>query len=180
MTILVCPLSKVRALIEARAPERIVSLADPDHGFPDAGPDYLNRHLCLSFHDATVTVDDDVAPTATHAATLVSFLRDWTRRAPLLVHCRAGIGRSTATAFIAACLHNPKTDEHTIACTLRRASPLARPNARLVELADATLGRQGRMIAAIEETGRGLSWQDVAQALQANGEGVPFELPSTF
>jgi predicted protein tyrosine phosphatase len=167
-------------LIDARAPERIVSLADPGHGFPDAGPDYVGRHLCLSFHDATVTGDEDTPPTAEHAATLVSFLAAWTRRAPLLVHCRAGIGRSTATAFIAACLHNPNTDEHAIACGLRRASPLARPNPLLVELADVALGRHGRMIAAVEQTGRGLSWDEVARALHANGEGVPFELASTF
>jgi hypothetical protein len=35
------------------------------------------------------------------------------------------------------------------------------------------------MIGAIEESGRGLGWEPVAQALRANGEGVPFELPST-
>jgi len=178
MTILICPVSKVRGLIETRGPERIVSLADPEHGFPDAGADYVGRHLCLSFHDTVST--DEVPPTAEHVATLVSFLREWTRRAPLLVHCRAGIGRSTATAFIAACLHNPSADEHAIACTLRRASPLARPNPLLVELADKALGRDGRMIAAIEQTGRGLSWDEVARALHANGEGVAFELSSAF
>ncbi len=180
MTILVCPLSKVRDLVRTRAPERIVSLSDPDFGFPDLGPDYVGKHLRLSFHDTSLTIDDDVAPTAEHAAALLSFLAEWTRRAPLLIHCRAGISRSTASAFIAACLFNPRTAEHEIALTLRCASPLARPNPLLVELADAALGRQGRMIRALEDTGRGLDWEEVALALHANGEGLTFELPSVF
>ena len=177
MTILVCPLSKVRGVIDARAPERIVSLADPGREFPNAGPDYVGRHLCLSFHD---TINEGVAPTAEQAQTLIAFLRAWTRSAPLLVHCRAGIGRSTATAFIAACLHNPHASEHAIALALRRASSLARPNPKLVALADAALGRQGRMIFAIEETGRSLTWDEVALAIHTMGEGIAFEMPSTF
>lgn len=180
MTILVCPLSQVGELVRTRAPERVVSLADPGRGFPELGSDYAGKHLRLSFHDTYLTIDDDVAPSPEHVATLLAFLGEWTRRAPLLVHCRAGIGRSTAVAFITACLFNAHASEHEIALTLRRASPLARPNLRLVELADAALGRHGRMTRALEETGRGLDWETVERALRATGESVPFVLPSAF
>ena len=128
MTILVCPLSKVMSLIATRAPERIVSILDPDFTFPEAGPAYCGRHLRLRLHDIHLPNDGQVMPAAQHVDELLDFLALWKRTSPLLIHCRAGIGRSTATAFIAACLYNPDTDEREIAHGLRRASPLARPN----------------------------------------------------
>jgi predicted protein tyrosine phosphatase len=66
-----------------------------------------------------------------------------------------GISRSTASAFATVCALNPRRDEASIAQALRRASATATPNARIVSLADRLLGRQGRMIAAIETIGRG-------------------------
>ena len=91
----------------------------------------------------------------------------------LLIHCRAGIGRSTATAFIAACFRNPHADEHRIAAALRRAAPFARPNEALVHLADEALGRKGRMLDAITETGRNLPPLNLA-------EGEIFQINSVF
>ena len=82
-------------------------------------------------------------------------LRAWDRAAPLVVHCYAGISRSTAGAFVTACALNPRRDENTIARALRDASPTAMPNIRIVSLADAMLGRDGRMIAAIRAIGPG-------------------------
>lgn len=173
MTILVCPLSKVIDMIAARTPGRIVSLLDPGFTFPEAGPAYVDRHLRLCFHDIHVPTEGHVMPSAKHLDTLLAFLAAWDRTAPLLIHCRAGIGRSTATAFIAACLHNPYTDEQEIAVALRRVSPLARPNETLIQLADGVMRRHGRMSEAIAETGRGLPWIDV-------DEGEPFDMPSTY
>ena len=82
-------------------------------------------------------------------------MRGWDRRAPLVVHCYMGISRSTASAFASVCALNPHRDEGSIARALRRASPTATPNIRIVSLADRLLGREGRMVAAIETIGRG-------------------------
>ena len=160
-------------MVAAHTPERVVSLLDPDFTFPALGPAYQDRHLRLHLHDVHEHAPGQVAPAPAHVSELLSFLGRWQRAAPLLIHCRAGIGRSTATAFIAACLHNPDVDELTIALELRRVSPLARPNQVLVALADAAMGRNGRMTAAIEETGRYLGWHD-------EDENDPFEMPGTF
>ncbi len=173
MTILVCPLSKVMSLIATHAPERIVSLLDPGFTFPETGPAYFGRHLRLHVHDVHVPTEGQIVPTAKHVGDLLAFLTPWSRNAPILIHCRAGIGRSTAAAFIAACLHNPHADEREIAGALRRASPLARPNETLIKLADAAMRRNGRMSEAIAETGRDLPWIEV-------DEGVPFAMSSTF
>jgi predicted protein tyrosine phosphatase len=92
----------------------------------------------------------------------------------MLIHCYAGISRSTATAYIAACVHNPEADEHGIARALRTASPTATPNRRFIALADAALARNGRMNRAIEAIGRGFPrWPEIPEA-------QPFALPSRF
>lgn len=85
---------------------------------------------------------------------------------PLVFHCWAGISRSTAAAYIAACALAPERDEANLALALRQASPSATPNARFVALADDILGRRGRMVDAIRGIGRG------AEAM----EGTPFML----
>jgi predicted protein tyrosine phosphatase len=168
------------SMVDIHTPERIISLLDPNYSFPETGPAYFNRHLRLYFNDIHVSTKGQVLPTAKHMDDLLAFISLWNRKAPILIHCRAGIGRSTAVAFITACFHNPKADELEIANTLRRASPLARPNETLIQLADAAMNRSGRMNNAIAETGRNLSWIEVIEHLKNYDEGVPFEIPATF
>jgi predicted protein tyrosine phosphatase len=169
MTILVSPLSQVTHLVASRSPERIVSLLDPDSAFPEFGISYADRHLRLQLHDVHIAGASQVGAASKHIEDLLTFLARWQRSAPILIHCRAGIGRSPAAAFITACFYNPGVDELEVARTLRRLSPSARPNESLVALADTALGRSGRMTAAIVETGRGLPWPDT-------GQGTSFEL----
>jgi predicted protein tyrosine phosphatase len=102
----------------------------------------------------------------THVGELLAFVKQWDRAHPMLIHCYAGVSRSTAAAFIAACALSPRRDEHEIAQAIRRHSPTATPNALLVSIADGMLGRDGRMAAAVEKIGRG---RDCF-------EGVPFAL----
>jgi len=170
MTILVCPLSHVALLIEARAPELVVSLLDPEGIFPELGSVFQDRHLRLRFHDVHSAGDGQIAPTMGHIDELLAFVGRWQRTGPILFHCRAGIGRSPAAAFIAACFFNPEVAELEVARALRSASPTARPNESLIGLADGLMGRGGRMITAIAETGRGLPWP-------AADEGPAFEMP---
>ena len=82
-------------------------------------------------------------PAAEHMEQLLAFVRAWERESPLVLHCWAGISRSTAAAYIAACALAPERDEAAIALALREASPSATPNARFVALADDILGPAG-------------------------------------
>jgi predicted protein tyrosine phosphatase len=107
-----------------------------------------------------------VAPSEEHVTRLIDFVAKWDRAKPLVVHCFAGISRSSAGAFIAACALNPYRSEREIARALRSASPIAHPNIRLVTLADTLLRREGKMIGAIEEIGAG----------QPAHENTPFRL----
>lgn len=83
-----------------------------------------------------------------------------------MIHCWAGISRSTAAAYISASVLNPSLDEEELATRLRDAAPSATPNPRIIALADKLLNRDGRMIKSIAAIGRG------ADAF----EGTPFEL----
>jgi predicted protein tyrosine phosphatase len=111
------------------------------------------NHLKISFDDITEPMDGFVAPTAEHVEQVLTFVRGWDRGAPLVIHCYAGVSRSTASAFAAACALNPHRDEVAIARQIRTASPIANPNRLIVGLADKALGREGRMLRALDEIG---------------------------
>lgn len=169
MAILVCPLSRVSEMVRARQPSHVVSLLDPHSPFPNPG----GRHLKVSVHDITEDAPGAIAPAREHMGEILDFIGTWERSAPILIHCYAGISRSTATAFITACVHNPGIDEEEIALALRAASHVAWPNRRMVALADAELGRGGRMLRGIDAIGPGLRWEEA-------GENTPFEIASLF
>lgn len=113
------------------------------------------NHLKVSMDDIIEEIDGFTAPSETHIDQVLSFVRGWDRSAPLVVHCYAGISRSTASAFAAVCALNPNRDEIEIARKIRVASPIASPNRRIVSLADRALGRNGRMLRALDEMGPG-------------------------
>ena len=113
------------------------------------------NHLRVQMDDITEHMDGFLAPSDSHIEQVLNFVRGWDRNAPLVVHCYAGISRSTASAFAAACLLNPHRDEISIAKQIRAASPIASPNRLIVSLADKALGREGRMVRALDEMGPG-------------------------
>ncbi|HYD87297.1 MAG TPA: hypothetical protein VEA80_07470 [Vitreimonas sp.] len=173
MTIIVCPLSRVPDVAREQKPSHIVSLLDPGTAFPALAGFDQTRHLRLSVHDIEAETEGLDACCDERIRAILDFVGGWDRSDPILVHCYAGISRSTATAFITACVQNPGADEEAIALALRAASPTASPNRRFVALADAELGRSGRMSRAIEAIGRGATWLEI-------GEAQPFALASLY
>ena len=113
------------------------------------------NHLKVQMDDITEQLEGFVAPTETHIDQVLNFVRGWDRQAPLVIHCYAGISRSTASAFAAVCALNPHRDEMAIARQIRSASAIASPNRLIVSLADKALGRDGRMLRALDEMGPG-------------------------
>ena len=113
------------------------------------------NHLRVQMDDITEHMDGFLAPSDQHIEQVLDFVRGWDRSAPMVVHCYAGISRSTASAFAAACVLNPHRDEISIARQIRAPSPIASPNRLIVSLADKALGREGRMLRALDEMGPG-------------------------
>jgi predicted protein tyrosine phosphatase len=162
--IIVCPLSRIAETVAASGARRMVTLINADTAV--VRPDGLSEadHLRLSMHDIVEELPEMTPPGDHHVESLLAFARAWDRGTPLLIHCFAGISRSTAAAYTVAAALAPKRDELELAQTLRRLSPFATPNIRLVTIADRLLGRGGRMVRAIESIGRG------EEAM----EGLPF------
>jgi predicted protein tyrosine phosphatase len=149
----VCSLSRLYATVDETGARHIVTLLRlvdrvqrPKHIAPE-------NHLVLAVDDITAPMDGYMAPAHEHVRRLIDFVTAWDRKAPMVVHCFAGISRSTAGAYVAACALNPKRDEMQIAWDIRRASRTAQPNARIVSIADRLLKRDGRMVRAIDAIG---------------------------
>jgi len=152
----VCSLARLHHTVETIGARHVVTLMRDVHLVSRPTGILSDNHLVLAMDDISIPLEGYSAPADEHVLDLVRFLHDWERRAPLVMHCYAGISRSTAAGYVAVCPLNPHRDEAAVAETLRLASATATPNARLVALADRLLGRSGRMIRAIESIGRGI------------------------
>jgi predicted protein tyrosine phosphatase len=74
----------------------------------------------------------------------------------MIVHCWAGVSRSMASAYTVLCDRAGPRSEMEIAQAMRARAPHAYPNRLIVRLADEMLGREGRMVAAVEAMGDGV------------------------
>jgi predicted protein tyrosine phosphatase len=154
-TIYVAPLSLVQTIIADARVSHLVTLINDETVINTPASIGPERHLRLAMNDICEPQPGLVVPCESHVSDLIRFALAWDRKAPLLIHCWAGISRSTAAAFITLCALNPGAPELDVARTLRRASPTAYPNRLLVALADEALSRDGRMMTAVEDIGRG-------------------------
>jgi predicted protein tyrosine phosphatase len=144
----------------------LLTLLSPGHLETDWRGLNCHRHVRLAFHDIVEPVPDLVAPDHDLMRTVLDFGREGAPERSLLIHCWAGISRSSAAAFAVACDRN-RGFEREIASELRRRAPSVTPNRLMVRLADDLLQGNGRLIGAIDAIGRGA----------AASEGAPYELP---
>jgi predicted protein tyrosine phosphatase len=165
----VCPLSKIPATVRASGARSLLTLINEGTPVPRPREIDVAHHLTVSISDIVIAQDGHILPAEEHVAQVIAFVRGWDRVAPLVIHCYAGVSRSTAAAYIAACVLDEQRSELSIAHELRERSPTATPNALLVEVADRMLKREGRMVAAVAAIGRG----------EECFEGVPFALDLT-
>lgn len=165
--ILVCPLSAMLDTLHAYRPSHLVTLLSPEFmietpdGFPPA------RHLRLGLNDVADPALAGTPPAEQHVEDLLDFTRDWDGKAPLLIHCWAGVSRSMAAAFTVLCDRAWAGAEHRIAREIRTRAPHASPNRLIVGIADHILDRRGKMIDAVEAMGPSVAVE----------EGEPVEFP---
>ncbi|RUM98744.1 protein tyrosine phosphatase [Pseudaminobacter arsenicus] len=164
--IYVCPLSKLDETVALSGARRLVSLLTDPAMMTRPAVIAAENHLLLTMHDISEPLEGMLAPGEEHVGSLIDFALQWDRASPLAINCLAGISRSTASAYIVASALCPGINERELADRLRKASPSATPNARLIALADDILGRGGRMVDAIKGIGRGSDAY----------EGTPFRL----
>jgi predicted protein tyrosine phosphatase len=131
-----------------------LSILDPDWPVPEAfGAFGEHAKLELRFHDV---IEEDIPgmqpPREEHVAALLAFGRDLMAEPPpdahLLVHCHAGISRSTASMALVLAQGLPDARPDRIFGEILRIRPKAWPNLRILEMGDALLGRGGALVEA--------------------------------
>lgn len=162
----VCSLALIGETVARTGARSLVTLLSPGTEIERPAGISHERHLHLAVSDIVEPALGQILPDTTHLVDLLGFVNAWDRAEPMVIHCFAGVSRSTAAAYIAACALKPERDEFAIARAVRAASPTASPNPLLIALADDALGRRGRMKEAIATIGRG----------EACFEGTPFTL----
>ena len=132
----------------------VLSILDPDWPVPEAfGAFGEHAKLELRFHDVIDAQDaGTVAPQPEHVTEILGFGRRLSapRRQDthLLVHCHAGVSRSTAAMTLILAQALPEVSANRIFGEVLRIRPQAWPNLRILELGDVMLGRQGELMAA--------------------------------
>jgi len=154
--IIVCPLKSIGEMAARHQAREMITLIAEDHNFHRPGVIDSARHLNVTVNDITFAGKEGlIAPQESHVEAIVDFARAWDQASPLLIHCWMGVSRSPAAALIAALAANPDLDDAELAANLRRASPQATPNTRIIAIGDAHLARAGRLVAAVKSIGRG-------------------------
>ena len=134
----------------------VITIEDPDVGHRGyiaslrfhrkPAPD----HLILRFFDLDYPLPDPYHQPWMHMAAqedverALVFAKQHDR---LLVHCKAGVARSTAMAL--AILVEQSTDPQIALDALLQVQPIAVPNLHVVALTDALLGYDGRLLSVI-------------------------------
>jgi predicted protein tyrosine phosphatase len=165
--LLVTPLSALDETIRAHRPSHLVTLLSPGHMIRTPEGFAAASHLRLGINDVNDPAAGTDPPAPFHVTALLEFARGWDGERPLLLHCWAGISRSMASAFIILCDRLGPDREIEVARAMRRRAPHAAPNRLLVAHGDAALGREGRMLAALNAMGPAVAAE----------EGVPTPFP---
>lgn len=178
----VSSLEEMPRQVSATGASHLLSLLTPDDLLTTPVGVRPENHLFIRCHDIVEPYPGAVLPNSGHVRRIVDFAAAWDRSAPMLVHCFAGVSRSTAAALIVACVHE-RGREHALARRLRAAAPHAQPNRLIVALGDAALGCRGALISAVESMGTG-AWLDrvplarLSLASAAEGSSTPPRLGS--
>lgn len=148
VVIYICSLYAMVAAVATARPSHLVSILDPDDVVPTPPGVSAGNHLRIGVHDIGQPVDGYIAPEAGHIESLLAFGAGWDRKAPLLVHCFAGVSRSMAAALILVCQINAGR-EREAALLLRARAGHAMPNRRMIALADQLMRLDGRLVEAV-------------------------------
>jgi len=137
----------------------VLSILDPGWPEPEALRGFdVHRRLKLHFHDVIEPVPRWIAPERWDVELLLAFGRDLgaiggageePAHTHLLVHCHAGVSRSTAAAILILAQRDSARPAADAVREIVRLRPRAWPNLRMIELGDPLLGRGGEIVAAV-------------------------------
>lgn len=156
----------------------VLSILDPEWPAPEVFGTYdEHAKLELRFHDIIEDEAEQLPPQRFHIEQLLEFGRGLDREpvgeAHLLVHCHAGISRSSASMALLVAQAAPDRPAEKIFADILAIRPQIWPNLRIVEMGDALLERNGSLVAAVAGIYRHQIAKEpgLAQDFRANGRG---------
>jgi predicted protein tyrosine phosphatase len=158
----------------------VLSILDPGWPEPEAFQAFGGRRSTLRFHDAIEPWPGMILPRRADVEAILTFGRDAGAARHLLIHCHAGISRSTAAMLMILAQAHPQEREEALGDRLLEIRPQAWPNLRMVAFADELLGREGRLVAASSHVyARRLSIRpDLAEVMRGGNRAREVELGS--
>ena len=152
MRITICGIAELGQHCEAGV-THVLSILDPGWPDPEAFADFpAHRRVALRFHDIIADMPGEIMPTAADVAMLLEYGREVMLAGPaahLLIHCHAGISRSTASAALLLAQADPARPPAAIFAEIIGQRPRAWPNLLLLEFGEAALGRPGEIVPAV-------------------------------
>lgn len=153
----------------------VLSILNPEMPAPSAPGDY--QRVELRFHDVIAPAPHVHPPSLEHVRGILGFGRDLLAApragAHLVVHCHAGVSRSTAAMLLILAQAEPARPAGDLAAELLLIRAKAWPNLRIVEFGDQMLGLDGALIKAAAAIYRRQleQRQYLAEIMIANGRG---------
>lgn len=150
----VCGLTELGSYQDANV-THVLSILDPNFPEPlDFARYDPHERLTLRFDDVIDPSPTVQLPQRHHVEKLLAFgtglaAVDDDPLSHLLIHCHAGISRSTASMTILLAEARPGIDEDALFAHVREIRPQAWPNSVMIQFADELLGRSGRLVAAL-------------------------------
>ncbi|HTQ70788.1 MAG TPA: protein-tyrosine-phosphatase [Acidocella sp.] len=148
--IIICGLQDLHHHVDANI-THVLSILDPSFPAPQVFEEYgAHTKLELRFDDIIEERKSLVAPTQEDVKAALAFGREMMAAptARLLVHCHAGISRSSACLSLLMAQAMPESPAEDLFQEVLRIRPQIWPNLRIVEFGDALLGRGGTMVEA--------------------------------
>ena len=100
------------------------------------------------FDDVDYQTED--GPQENGITLLLDFSQRFTVADKILIHCRAGISRSTAMAYAVVCQHTKPGQETKALAYICKIRPQLFPNRLIIKMADRILKREGRLMTSVK------------------------------
>lgn len=143
-------------------PHFVISIADPDDDHPVFTD---SKVLSLDFHDISFVSESPYfnqmyeIPSREHVARIYEFAKSFDEASRILIHCYAGISRSSASAIISLCAHMSPKDAVEKIASLKTKTYMGyeekgdiwfAPNHLMIKYADEMLNLNGELLDYVE------------------------------
>jgi len=119
---------------------KIIGVIDPNTQHIDTdNPYHIER-----FHDIPIEFTGFIAPSVQHIQNILNFSKDFTDNDKVLIHCHAGVSRSTAVALL-ICIQHGMTIEESFDYVYN-VRDFMHPNNLIIQYGDELLGLDGKLI----------------------------------